>query len=91
MMKKTLSFLLCLATYSEISFGTVVNTTSGPVRGHLADTVSPIDEFLGIPFAKPPTGVLRFQPPQKYEGDGEVFDAEHFVSFVSRLTAFFIP
>jgi para-nitrobenzyl esterase len=39
----------------------VVATDRGPVRGIAANTV---DEFLGIPYAAPPVGALRWQPPQ---------------------------
>ncbi|CAG2106281.1 unnamed protein product, partial [Medioppia subpectinata] len=41
-----------------------VNTTSGVVRGqtlHVLNTS--IDQFLGIPYAKPPVGALRFVKP----------------------------
>ncbi|TGZ79444.1 alpha/beta-hydrolase [Ascodesmis nigricans] len=40
--------------------GISVPTWSGPVVGHLAPEVR---EFLGIPYARPPTGLLRFAPP----------------------------
>jgi hypothetical protein len=36
---------------------------SGPVLGHVAQSVSTVREFLGIPFAQPPVGALRWQPP----------------------------
>jgi len=39
----------------------VVTTDKGPVRG-ISD--NGMDEFLGIPFAAPPVGPLRWQPPQ---------------------------
>lgn len=39
----------------------VVHTPAGAVRG---ETVGPIDRFLGIPYAAPPVGPLRFAAPQ---------------------------
>lgn len=39
----------------------VVNIESGPIRGVIIDNST---VFLGIPFAAPPTGTNRFQPPR---------------------------
>ncbi|XP_034378075.1 acylcarnitine hydrolase-like isoform X1 [Arvicanthis niloticus] len=46
------------------------NTHTGQVRGkfvHLEDTKADVHAFLGIPFAKPPVGPLRFAPPEAPE------------------------
>ncbi|XP_031196980.1 acylcarnitine hydrolase [Mastomys coucha] len=46
------------------------NTHTGQVRGrlvHMKDTKAGIHTFLGIPFAKPPVGSLRFAPPEAPE------------------------
>ncbi|OBS65795.1 hypothetical protein A6R68_05664, partial [Neotoma lepida] len=43
------------------------NTHTGKVRGslvHVKDTKVGVHTFLGIPFAKPPVGPLRFAPPE---------------------------
>jgi para-nitrobenzyl esterase len=41
--------------------GLVVSTTGGTLRG---TTAGRTDEFLGIPYAAPPVGPLRWRPPQ---------------------------
>src|SRR6202050_995233 len=41
--------------------GLVVTTTGGTLRGTMAGRT---DEFLGIPYAAPPVGPLRWRPPQ---------------------------
>jgi hypothetical protein len=57
-----------------------VNTTSGPVSGHLSSNASlNVAEYLGIPFAAPPVGNLRFAPPQKYNGTTAI-NGTNFVS-----------
>ncbi|XP_059120195.1 acylcarnitine hydrolase-like isoform X3 [Peromyscus eremicus] len=43
------------------------NTHTGQIRGslvHVKDTKVGVHTFLGIPFAKPPVGPLRFAPPE---------------------------
>ncbi|QSZ34389.1 hypothetical protein DSL72_005981 [Monilinia vaccinii-corymbosi] len=46
------------------------NTTSGWVAGHPAPKNPSVYEYLGIPFAQPPLGNLRFAPPKAYVGTG---------------------
>ena len=42
-----------------------VNTTSGLVVGHAIEVLNQsVNEFLGIPFAEPPIGDLRFAKPK---------------------------
>src|SRR5215469_15789005 len=55
--------------------GPVVGTTNGPVRGLANGTVN---EFLGIPYAAPPVGALRWQPPQPAARWSGVRDATQF-------------
>jgi cholinesterase len=41
-----------------------VQTTSGSVHGKINSTYPNVRQFLGIPFAQPPLGDLRWAPPQ---------------------------
>ncbi len=51
----------------------VAHTTSGRVAGRVAPDGLKI--FLGIPFAKPPVGALRFEPPEPVERWSGVYPA----------------
>lgn len=55
-----------------------VHLNSGSVRGRgtqLPDSSITVNQFLGIPFARPPIAELRFAPPQEPELWEDVFDA----------------
>jgi para-nitrobenzyl esterase len=55
--------------------GPVAHTVNGAVRGLAAGAV---DEFLGIPYAAPPVGALRWRPPQPATSWAGVRDATRF-------------
>ena len=52
--------------------GQNVKTTSGTVLGHAAKYRAQVSEYLGIPFAKPPVGELRWRAPQKFTGTANI-------------------
>ena len=49
-----------------------VSTTSGPVDGQIATNAEQVSEYLGIPYAQPPIGELRFAAPQPYGGNSSL-------------------
>ena len=70
MSKKTMIFvlfhLICIFVNDFVSCsGPTVQTTSGKIKG-ITITVrnQRIDQFLGIPYAEPPVGSLRFAKPK---------------------------
>ena len=64
----------------SFSVGQGVQTSSGLVLGRPALSRPEVSEYLGIPFAKPPVGELRFAAPQPYSRYGTV-NATAFVCY----------
>src|ERR1700689_674406 len=60
----------------------VAATANGEVRG-LANGA--VDEFLGIPYAAPPVGALRWQPPQPAASGPGLLDATQFAPHCPQL------
>lgn len=44
--------------------GLTIKTSSGVVQGFVNETAPDVRQFLGVPYAKPPVGKLRFAPPE---------------------------
>jgi para-nitrobenzyl esterase len=64
--------------------GPIARTANGTVRG-LANGAA--DEFLGIPYAAPPVGALRWQPPQPAASWSGVRDATQFAPHCPQLAS----
>ncbi len=60
-----------------------VETKEGPVKGFLKGGVA---EFLGIPFAEPPVGNLRWKPPKKHAPWSNVLQAKAFGPTCAQIT-----
>jgi cholinesterase len=87
----TLSFMamLAYARYPSLqarqlkwTTGETVETKSGFIEGHAAPNASQVSEYLGIPFAEPPLGKLRFAAPVAYTGNTTI-EASAFVSLAT--------
>ncbi|XP_062978258.1 cholinesterase-like isoform X3 [Elgaria multicarinata webbii] len=72
-----LFLLLCLLASSFASEDdTVVVTSSGPVKGKQVPAGScSVTAYLGIPYAEPPVGKLRFQKPRPHQSWSHVLEA----------------
>nr|XP_003218004.1 PREDICTED: acetylcholinesterase [Anolis carolinensis] len=57
----------------------VVNTSSGPINGKALTIGSgSVRAYLGIPYAEPPLGKLRFQKPLPHKPWSQIFEATNF-------------
>ena len=74
--------------HARSSGAPTVRTDDGAVRGMTAGTV---DEFLGIPYAAPPTGNLRWRPPQPPAPWWGVRDATQFAPSCPQPPSPFAP
>jgi para-nitrobenzyl esterase len=70
------SWLLSMPLIADDS-GPTVQTDSGPVRGKVSADAK-VHGFLGIPYAAPPVGALRWRPPQPASRWTETRDATSF-------------
>ncbi|XP_028626242.1 carboxylesterase 1E-like isoform X2 [Grammomys surdaster] len=87
-------YALILLSLSAMALGhpslpPVVNTIQGKVQGKyvsLEGSTQPVAVFLGVPFAKPPLGSLRFAPPQPAEPWSFVKNATSYPPMCSQDT-----
>ena len=59
--------------------GNAVKTTSGTVIGQASNWQPAVSEYLGIPFAKPPEGELRWAAPQSITDGSKTINATKYV------------
>jgi para-nitrobenzyl esterase len=64
-----------------------ITTANGVIAGS-EDSISGIRSFKGIPFAAPPVGQLRWQPPHPVSPWQGVYDATHFGPRAMQLPVF---
>lgn len=76
MPSKTIFVALILSGFAA-SKPLTVNTTNGFITGHHAVNKHDVIEYLGIPYAKPPVGNLRFAPPQRFVGT-DAYEASNY-------------
>ncbi|KAF7893938.1 hypothetical protein EAF00_007452 [Botryotinia globosa] len=68
--------------------GNGVQTSSGFVHGYAASKTF-VTEYLGIPYAQPPIGELRFAAPQKYLGNTSINGTDLMCLDFNMLTLYF--
>ncbi|XP_078679319.1 cholinesterase 1 [Branchiostoma floridae x Branchiostoma belcheri] len=74
-----LPLLMFVRTSVDAATSRVVTTSVGQVRGLELDVLGrKVNAFLGIPFAKPPVGDLRFKAPEPAESWSDVYEATEF-------------
>ncbi|MGH7437407.1 MAG: carboxylesterase/lipase family protein [Polyangiaceae bacterium] len=81
----TVAGLLLRGTDAAASSSVTMQTTSGPVAGTTDGTVS---RFLGIPYAEPPVGALRWRPPVRAHHSTTTIDATAFGAPCPQLGIF---
>ncbi|XP_061475114.1 cholinesterase-like isoform X2 [Rhineura floridana] len=84
--------IFLLASSSASEYDTVVVTSSGPIKGKRvpADSGS-TTAYLGIPYAEPPVGKLRFQKPLPHQSWSHVLEATSFGNACFQKSFFASP
>ncbi|XP_013397404.1 fatty acyl-CoA hydrolase precursor, medium chain [Lingula anatina] len=61
-------FIICAVVGAWVNCQAQISTRNGPIQGHaLTIQGKTLNRFLGVPYAKPPLGDLRFKKPQPVE------------------------
>ncbi|KAK2629743.1 hypothetical protein QTJ16_000563 [Diplocarpon rosae] len=82
MRSSTLLPFLALLPPISCSDGLVVKTTVGTLHGFINASSPLVRQFLGVPYAEPPLGALRFAPPRSLAApDARTTVAIHATSF----------
>ncbi|XP_060095209.1 cholinesterase-like [Heteronotia binoei] len=70
----------------------VVVTSTGPLKGKQLEVGSgSVTAYLGIPYAEPPVGKLRFQKPQPHQPWSHVLEATNFGNSCHQETSYSLP
>nr|XP_060615308.1 cholinesterase-like [Anolis sagrei ordinatus]XP_060615309.1 cholinesterase-like [Anolis sagrei ordinatus] len=78
--------LFSLASNAASKDDPVVHTSSGPVKGKsLAVGSGSVQAYLGIPYAEPPLGKLRFQKPLPHQPWNQILKATNFGNACPQL------
>ncbi|XP_040838118.1 liver carboxylesterase 1-like [Ochotona curzoniae] len=84
-----LASLAASTVWGQTTAPPVVNTRQGKVLGKFVSVegvAQPVAVFLGIPFAKPPLGSLRFAPPEPAEPWSYVKNTTSYPPMCSQIT-----
>ena len=74
-------------THGQWVIGQTVHTQSGPVSGHAASSAQNVSAYLGIPYARPPIGNLRFAPSKPYYSHKPIDGSKFVCHLPSNLLA----
>jgi len=75
-----LPWMFYIHVNAAFQIGGIVNTTSGLLQGKASGLRSNVSAYLGIPYAQPPIGDLRFALPVPFSPFSGVVNATNFVS-----------
>jgi hypothetical protein len=83
-MRGTLVLSASISLALALSHKYDVATTNGKITGHDAPGMGNTIEFLGIPYAQPPVGQLRFAEPLPLKGRAAYIASDWVCSRTSR-------
>ena len=75
-------FVLLLGVFVDaqsFKVGQTVKTTTGDITGQSSSWKPDVSEYLGIPFAEPPIGKLRWAAPVAIKAPGKAVNATKYV------------